>query len=282
MKKVLLPFFYTLLSLALITACSQPDEIEAGNGSGGGNGGGGNPGSGSGGGNGIIVSEGLVAYMPFDGNATDVSGNLNNGSVRGLPESVSGIKGNAYRFNSIQEGDNGCGLPGGDFVRLPALGAIWADGFSFAGWVQFDDLRYYERILDFGNGRGEDGGMLITLSRLDSTNNLALTSWLTEDPVLNRDKGRVVANNAIVKGQSMYIVATISAEGAMQIWIDGRKVAEKVDGQPVANVARENIMLGRSSYCREDPDFKGLMDEVRIYNRALTREEIQLLYEDLN
>ncbi|MGB5929354.1 MAG: hypothetical protein WBH03_14330, partial [Cyclobacteriaceae bacterium] len=83
MKKVLLPFFYTLLSLALITACSQPDEIEAGNGSGGGNGGGGNPGSGSGGGNGIIVSEGLVAYMPFDGNATDVSGNLNNGSVRG-------------------------------------------------------------------------------------------------------------------------------------------------------------------------------------------------------
>jgi hypothetical protein len=278
MKKVLLSIFYTLFSFAIITACSQPEEIEPGNGNGGG---GGNPGN-PGGGNGIIVSDGLVAYLPMDGNANDISGNLNNGSVRGLPESISGIKGKAYRFNSIQVGDNGCGLPGGDFIRLPALGAIWEDVFSFAGYVRFDDVRNYERVIDIGNGRGEDGGMLVSLSRLDSTNNLALTSWLTEDPVVNRDKGRVVANNAIVKGQPMYIVATINPEGTMQIWIDGRKVAEKVDGQNVANVARDNVLIGRSSYCREDPDFSGLIDEVRIYNRALTRDEIQQLYEDIN
>ncbi|MFA0963504.1 LamG domain-containing protein [Roseivirga sp. BDSF3-8] len=280
MKKVLLPFFYTFISLALITACSQSEEIEPGDGNGGGSG---NPGSGSGGGSGIIVSNGLVAYFPMDGNASDISGNINNGSVRGQPESVSGLRGQAYRFNSIQEGDNGCGLPGGDYIRLPAMGPIWEDGFTFTGWVQFDgEKRNYERIFDFGNGRGEDGGMLISLSRLDSTNNLALTSWLDEDPIVNRDKGRVIANDAIVKGVPMYVAAVITPEGTMQIWIDGRKVAEKIEGQPVANIARENILLGRSSYCREDPDFKGLMDEVRIYNRALERDEIQELYEDLN
>ena len=194
--------------------------------------------------------------------------------VVGDPE----INGNRYTFNTVDE-DNGCGMPGGDFIKLDTLEPMWNNGFAVAAWVEFkDEERYYERIIDFGNGWGENGGMNITLSRLARSSDLALTSWIDSDSVTNREKGRLIARDAIVNGELVFYTATISPTGEMKLFVNGELVAEKADGHPVANVARNQNFIGHSNWCQEDYDFKGVIDGMYIYNRAITPDEVRALY----
>ncbi|MBL6449755.1 LamG domain-containing protein [Fulvivirga sp. 29W222] len=195
--------------------------------------------------------------------------------VVGDPE----IMGTRYTFNLTDE-NNGCGMPGGDYVKLDTLESIWSNGFAIAAWVEFKDkARYYERIIDFGNGWGEHGGMNITLSRLARSTDLVLTSWIDSDSLTNREKGRLIARDAIVDGVTQLYAATISPSGEMKIFVNGMLVAEKANGHPVANVVRNQNYIGHSNWCEEDYDLKGTVDGVYIFNRVITPEEVSALYD---
>lgn len=188
------------------------------------------------------------------------------------------VNGKAYTFNATDE-DNGCGMPGGDYIKLDTLDAIWENGFSVGAWVEFqDNERYYERIIDFGNGWGENGGMNITLSRLARSTDLVFTSWIDSDSLVNREKGRLIARDVIVNGESVFYAGTISPSGEMKIYVNGEVVAEKAGGHPVANVARNNNFIGHSNWCQEDYDLKGVVDGMYIYNRAITAAEVRAVY----
>lgn len=188
------------------------------------------------------------------------------------------IDGNSYTFNSTDE-DNGCGQPGGDYIKLNTLAPIWENGFSFAAWVEFEEERYFERIFDFGNGWGENNGMNITFSRLAKSNSLALTSWIDSDSTINREKGRLIARDVIVNNQSQLYTATISPSGEMKIYVNGELVAEKTDGHRVENIERKLNYLGHSNWCQVDPDFKGTMKAVYIFDKPITAGEVKALYQ---
>jgi hypothetical protein len=53
-------------------------------------------------------------------------------------------------------------------------------------------------------------------------------------------------------------------------------VQEKI-GHEVMNVTRTHNFIGHSQWCNADPDFKGTLDEVYVYNRDLSPTEIQEL-----
>lgn len=219
------------------------------------------------------VGVGLVTHFKLNGNAEDATAESFDASTVGEPTIVDGIEGSAIYFNE-EDGDNGCGQPGGDYIKLPVFGPIWEEGFSVTAWVQFTEIRNYERIINLGNGRGEDGGMPITFGRLMETNDLALTSWNNEEAYSNRNDGRLIAEDAIENGKLQFLVGTIDKNGRMVIYKDGILIAEKDDGQPIVNVERSSNFLAHSNYCKEDPDFKGILDEVKIYNYALSAEEV--------
>ncbi len=219
------------------------------------------------------VGVGLVTHFKLNGNADDATAGSFNATIVGNPNTVDGVEGSALFFNE-EDGDNGCGQPGGTYVKLPVFGSIWEEGFSVAAWVQFTEIRNYERIIDLGNGRGEDGGMPITFGRLMETNDLALTSWNNEEAYSNRHKGRLIAEDAIENGKLQFLVGTVDKNGRMAIYKDGILIAEKDDGQSIVNVKRSSNFLAHSNYCKEDPDFKGILDDVRVYNYALSAEEV--------
>lgn len=226
------------------------------------------------------VGVGLVTHFKLNGNGEDATVEGFNATVVGEPSAVNGVDGEAYFFNE-EDGDNGCGKPGGAYIQLPVFGPIWEEGFSIAAWVQFTEIRNYERIIDLANGRGEDGGMPITFGRLMQTNDLALTSWNDEDAYSNRSTGRLIAEDAITNGEMMFLVGTIDKNGHMAIYKNGEKIAEKEDGQPIVNVTRTSNFLAHSNYCEEDPDFKGILDDVKIFNYALSPEEVTAIFDNL-
>lgn len=219
----------------------------------------------------------LLLHYDFSAGATDKSDYQYDGIVVGSPKEVEGLDGKALLFNE-EDGDNGCDQLGGEYVRLPVLGAVWEKGFTLSAWVEFTENRNYERIFDMGNGLGETSGRNVTFSRLKETNDLALTSWINSDSTFNRENGRVVAKDAIVNGVLQHYAATISPDGAMKIFVNGEKVAERADGHAVLNIARERNYIGHSSYCYLDPDLKGVVDDFRLYNKDLTEQEIKELY----
>lgn len=224
------------------------------------------------------LAVGLVGYYSFCGcTANDHSGNGFHATLVGTPECTAGIRGEGFQFNTTP-GDNGCGQNGGEYIELPVLGAIWESGLSFCAWVKYENIANFERIIDMGNDNGETGGLPVWFGREGNSNNLTLESWIDSNPNTNRTTGRLVANNAITNGQIEFYAATISATGEMKIYVNGVLKASKI-GHPVANVERFHNYIGHSNWCQADPDFKGFMDEVRIYNRVLTKEEIFLMYD---
>lgn len=223
------------------------------------------------------VNSGLVGYYTFcDGTAQDLSGNNRDGQVIGNPTSIRGMRDYGLLFNQQPGGNNGCGQQGGEYVSLPASGAIWAQGFTICAWVRFDEQKNYERIFDMSNGSGEAGGQPVWFGREGNSNNLTLESWTSSNANQSRSTGRLVATNAITNGQIEYYCATINGD-QMRIYVNGKLVAQKT-GNPIANITRNNNWIGHSSWCGADPDFKGFMDEIRLYNRALSPDEIQNLF----
>ncbi|MCX9076234.1 MAG: PEGA domain-containing protein, partial [Candidatus Methanoperedens sp.] len=74
-----------------------------------------------------------------------------------------------------------------------------------------------------------------------------------------------------------FYCSTIDKTGKMKIFRDG-KILSNTDGLPVKNTVRTKNYVARSNWL-EDSYFKGIIDEVRIYNRALSAEEVKASYE---
>ena len=217
---------------------------------------------------------GELLHYDFEDNVKDKGEHGYHGKLVGTPSFVEGRLGKALYLNET-DGKNECDQLGGQYVQVPAIGKVWEKGFTVSAWVEFKENRQFERILDLGNGLGETNGRNVTFSRFENTNDLVLTSWINSDPEYNRTHGRLVAKDVIVNGELQHYAATISPEGVMKIFVNGEKVAEQKNGNPVLNVYREKNYIGHSSYCYLDPDFKGIIDEIRIYNKELTEKDIK-------
>jgi gliding motility-associated-like protein len=223
------------------------------------------------------ITDGLLAYYNFcNCDGADISGNGNHASIVGQPVCDRGKLDRGLWLNQ-RPVRNACGSNGGEYIKLPAFGPVWANGFTVCAWVKFENPMNYERIIDLGNGSGENGGNPIWFGREGATNNLTLESWIDRGSS-NRSLGRLVAQNVVTNGSIEYYCATVH-EDTMRIYVNGMMVAEK-KGNPILNVPRTSNAIGRSSWC--DDDFKGFMDEVRIYNRALSAKEIATLYKVTN
>lgn len=225
----------------------------------------------------VSYTDYLVAHYKFDGNVEDTSPNEMDATLIGDFNEVEGIDGTAIFLNE-EDSVNECGMAGGSYVQLPTIGEIWQEGFTVTAWVKFTENRKFERIVDIGNGWGEEEGLPITFSRNDTLNDIVLTSWINSDPSTNREKGRLIAKDVIKNDEFQFFAATINPSGEMKIYVDGELVAEKADGQGIVNVTRTQNFIGHSNYCEVDEDFRGAMDEVRLYNKNLPAEEITKIY----
>ncbi len=224
------------------------------------------------------IDSGLVAWWNFCScDATDNSGNGYDGVVMSSPLCVDGgIAGKALRFNTVDE-INDCNRPGGDYIIVPVLPPLWEEGFSVTAWAQFEENRNYERIIDFGNGSGDNGGVPVWFGRVGTGTTLAIESWVDANTGVNRSVGRLEATGAIINGSLHFYCATVSPQGVMRLYVDGVLLAEKT-GHRVLNVQRQSNFIARSNWCSADPDFRGILDEVRIYKRPLSPAEVAELY----
>lgn len=216
------------------------------------------------------LNDGLVAYYPFNGNANDESGNGNHGTVYGaaLTQDRFGQPNRAYHFDG--QGDY---IDIGNNVKppFPITVSAWVrvDSFSEQKVIFRNDKVYSNGCCYYGievmyladgrvAGMYGDGGYAGASSRkTKETDNFALST----------DKWH-------------HIVVRYNACNSIDIFVDGiERTSVWNDGRGDCMVySTNNGTMGNQSgpMCQ----FDGFLDEVRVYNRGLSENEILQLYND--
>ncbi len=203
--------------------------------------------------NGAAPPPGLVAAYSFDEAtntiATDDSGNGKTGTVVGAASGV-GKFGAALSFNGT-----------GDNVALPALGTFYKSSFTYEAWVRKASSKQDVAVVGTWAG-GQNGGPMIWVDHISGRYYLTLNAGSLTQYL---DSGR-----APVVGQWQHLAASYDGSTA-RFYVDGAVVASKAF---TGNVGDSNGWRIGAYGASPGGFWDGLIDEVRIYDRALTQTEI--------
>jgi len=204
----------------------------------------------------------LIAYYKFnETNGTsiaDSSGNENHAFISGGATWVPGKIGNALN------------LPGGSsnaYVRLPNGIVRLLDEMTIAAWVKVTAHNTWARIFDFGSG----SNTYMFLAPQGSGSQLRFAISTSGNQAEERIDGP-----ALPAGVWKHVAVTLSGKTGI-LYVDGVEVArnENMTLKPSDLGNTTNNYIGRSQF--PDPYFNGLIDEFKIFSRALSPEEIAQL-----
>ena len=207
-------------------------------------------------------SDGLVGYWNFDdGTATDQTQFSNDGTIYGNAQRTQGISGQGLLF----DGEN-------DYVTIPDSNSIRISGdITISAWIKTSELRYLDPIISKGPGDHSFGYYLGTGTGYPPHQ---ASFQLHPTGEQGFDLHSVETLSA---GTWYHIVGTRSGTTA-KIYIDG-ELSNTVTC--FSGPIRTNTYpLDFGAHYSYSALFKGVIDEVRIYNRALSPSEIQYLHDN--
>ena len=206
-----------------------------------------------------ILLKGLVAYYGFNSNANDSSSFKNNATVTGaaLVADRFGVERSAYEFNGTS---NYITVPGNTNNDLTA-------NYTISMWVYAPSGLRGGQILGkwgIGGARNASYGLAI-----NSTGILTITN---NDGINNYG---LVSSRAITLDSWHHLVIKYSGD-TLSIFNDNSLLDSKT-GIRRAQASRYNLDIGWEAYGRYQY-FKGKLDDIRLYSRALSDTEISRLY----
>ena len=220
-----------------------------------------------------VTYDGLVAYYSFDGNADDQSGNGYDGTVYGatLTTDRFGASGNAYSFDGID-----------DYISVDYTAAFQLPVITLSAWVLPTVDLSAATSPAWVVGRGEDFATDLAAFNLLVANSAA--PWANGVTVLYESSGggdRIFGTNVYPEmGKWTHLVASRDAGGLLSIYSDGSLIGQwSSTADPAAN-SFQDLLIGAYWYVPTPATavitnfFTGAIDDVMIYNRALTPDEI--------
>jgi hypothetical protein len=232
-----------------------------------------------------VPTDGLVGWWPFNGNANEESGNGNDGMVNGATLGVDryGLNGKAYHFDGI---GNSIVLGNIDpFLGTPSNVLTIRIRFKTDNPILSNNLYQTASILSDYN-RSITCCELNYLVELNIYRNPMRLAWLQRGSNVDYNSESIGYDNDNVWHSLILIMDGI---GTKSIYFDGNLEAVSAYDAS-ANYAEQtspwqtywqvgathwsdgSIPSGNIHY------YNGLVDDIAIYNRALTPEEIQNLY----
>lgn len=198
------------------------------------------------------LNTGMIAHWSFDDcTAKDITQSGYDGVINGAVQCANGLNGKALNFNALDTS-----------VKLPPLPAILKKGFSGCVWANYKNNNNWGSLFDFANGAYIDN---IVLLRNQTYNQLLY--FYKDVPVVTGGK---ITNNQ----WQLFCVTVNNTAHIAKLYVNGRTVATNSNHQ-IHNVIRSSNFLGNNNW---NEQFYGLLDDVRIWNRALSTLEIQQLY----
>jgi len=214
-----------------------------------------------------IPTEGLVAYYPFNGNSQDESGNGNNGTVHGavLAPDRFGNPNSAYSFDGMD-----------DFIELTQIDLPTT--YTIAFWINPDSIdpsgdikselisRDDENVRCYYSALDYSGKLVNSVIGPDGT-----TQYRTDDVVVSTGAWQFVVitydgNTGPNEKVTFYVNGTTFSSSRISYYDSG--------GPP--NTGPLTTKIGTNGAATKS-FFDGYMDDVRIYNRIISQDEINQL-----
>ena len=204
------------------------------------------------------INDGLIAYYPLDGTANEATGRYVDGTLRGNATFGNGVIGQALYLDG-----------NGDYVDI-GNGLNLYEYYSVSFWIKTEDLnRRYPAVLakyetnqygpyDFdlhynkvniwvSNGSGSS-------SSLDSTSSIQQNEWTH--------------------------VVYAGALRSVKIFINGQ--LDNTVTAPLMTQNNDRVTIGRQALMFQpysNLEFKGFIDDLRVYDRTLSDTEVRELYQ---
>jgi len=207
----------------------------------------------------------LVAHYPMDGNFADATGDSSNGGVpSGVPEFGCGVDGTAVSLNG-----------GNDFIRIPGGNNNVNRGFNTE---DFTVSLYFKPI-------GVNGTQYLISKRDTNCNNQRFFAVRyapvsrTVSVSLRQNNQLAQINYTIRNGDCWQHLTIARNDNRLRLYLNAEEVGEISTTSRVDIENTGDLLIG-STECRTPGEisFDGLIDDVRIYRRALLPSEVRTLY----
>jgi len=204
------------------------------------------------------IDSGLVGFWPFNGNADDESGNGNHGQVIGatLTSGQTETDSSVYYFDGIN-----------DYIEINNnLTGNLGDSASITFWFHTTDETFQardQRLVEKDNGswwvffitQSDNFVFSVSENNRDSFGDVVLT----KEQMINR----------------WHFIAAVKTNNEYKVFADDSLALQFYTPFNHINTIA-TMTFGRSEFWTSQ-HFKGKLDDIRLYNRALTPEELDIL-----
>ena len=206
------------------------------------------------------VDDGLVAYWTFndkDGDtASDSTDNGHDGTLIGDPQWVGGYFEGALEFDQ-----------NGEEVEVPFHADLNQETFTISAWVSITPGSTGHRAVVSCRDVGPQRGYIFY-----ATPNNTWQFWTGGNNTWNKVSGPAV------NVDEWEHIAGVYTDGKQKFYVNGELVGE-IDSALSLNTA-QNLLIGAGANEKDHNFFfKGMIDEVRIYDRELSLDEITSVME---
>jgi hypothetical protein len=214
----------------------------------------------------------LVGWWKFDeGSGTtadDSSGNGNDGTLQGNPQWVAGKIGGALEF----DGDDSVNVGNANMLNLGT------DNWTITAWIKttITGTGDSNKGTVFANGGDWSGGIRFTLA-VSETGGEGTITLTTDD-----DSTKVQATSSATVNDGVWHHVVAMRDGTtLNVYIDGKLDGTNSvpAGYDLSGTSQHDVHVGAITDHTDSSLRKyfrdGVIDDVRIYNRALTEQEIQ-------
>ena len=218
------------------------------------------------------ATENLVLHYDFE--AIDASGNLidltsgeNSGAVYGATPTTEGVRGGAYYFDGSA-----------DVVEGANLGELPSGTVSF--WISADDMNSFPRNA-FSSRRNragchDDCFRCEHYQHIDNGNGFGGFTCSAVGLVPPHERTNSLMTRTLTKGEWNHVAFSWDKHTFRTYFNGEMRYSERLTSQ--INTNFENVAFGNGYAQNVSRDWRGTIDEARIYDRALNADEVRALY----
>lgn len=218
------------------------------------------------------LTEGLLAYYPFNGNFNDESGNANHGSPQ---------NGISLAADFLGRPSSAAGLDGiNDYILVGNNGNLNSQEITVSMMVMVNNVNRRHAFLNLVNSDNATAFTYGLGQSLDATNRWDFGVGNPMDDCstpLTYDDDTYARNPEVGQPGRWYHLIGVFSKGNQKLYVDGELRVEKIRNfTNLRDCASTELLLG--GWWKNDiVSVDGKIDEVRIYNRELTACEISEL-----